>query len=248
MENIYAVRSGEDLPVLQRFVLESRAELDSYLSFLKEDYQTVDLPRCIVWTDYETATNCISDLPLPAYTNDYRIVMTPDLDVWRRIYLRQLDACEENDSTGYVRQFYQNLSRNSVLQILGHELAHHSDLFLDEAYEEAMWFEEGMVEYISRKYFLTEEEFAAEKEVNRILVEMYEDRNGISDLNDFSAFTYQKDIAHIFCAYWRSYLAVQKIIDSRKGDAASVFASYHRWFERGRKQPLITWLTNGGDA
>ena len=244
MKNIYAVQSETELSALQSFALEIKSELDLYLSFLKDNYQTVDLPRCIVWTDYETATNSISDLPLPAYTNDYRTVMVPDLDVWKRIYLRQLDAYEENDSTRKVRQFYQNLNKNSVLQILGHEMAHHSDLFLDEAYDEAMWFEEGMVEYISRKYFLTKEEFVAEEEVNRLLVELYEDRNGISDLNDFSASTYQKNISGVLYAYWRSYLAVQKIIDASKGDVASVFASYHRWFERGRKQPLMTWFAN----
>ena len=124
-------------------------------------------------------------------------------------------------------------------------MAHHSDLFLDEAYEEAMWFEEGMVEYISRKYFLTEAEFAAEEEVNALLVELYEKENGILSLNDFSASTYQKDIAGVLYAYWRSYLAVRKLIDAHKGDAA-VFASYHRWFESGRTQPLTAWFENEG--
>lgn len=52
---------------------------------------------------------------------------------------------------------------HNVLQILGHEMAHHSDLFLDETYETEMWFEEGMAEYISRRYFLTYEEYAAER-------------------------------------------------------------------------------------
>ena len=136
------------------------------------------------------------------------------------------------------------LTNRNVLQIIGHEMAHHSDLFLDEAYEEAMWFEEGMVEYISRKYFLTEAEFAAEEEVNALLVELYEKENGILSLNDFSASTYQKDIAGVLYAYWRSYLAVRKLIDAHKGDATAVFASYHRWFESGRTQPLTAWFEN----
>ena len=124
--------------------------------FLKEKYRTVDLPRCIVWTDYETATNSISDLTIPAYTNDYRTVMVPDIDVWKKLYLRQLESYKENDKTAKVRAYYEMLTNRNILQIIGHEMAHHSDLFLDDAYEEAMWFEEGMVEYISRKYFLSE--------------------------------------------------------------------------------------------
>ncbi len=39
-----------------------------------------------------------------------------------------------------------------------------------------MWFEEGMAEYISRRYFLTDEEYAAEKETNRILSALYDEK------------------------------------------------------------------------
>lgn len=76
---------------------------------------------------------------------------------------------------------------HNVLQILGHEMAHHSDLFLDETYETEMWFEEGMAEYISRRYFLTDEEYAAEKETNRILSALYDEKFGRPKLNDFHA-------------------------------------------------------------
>lgn len=242
IKNIYAVKTEKELAALQRFVQEMWPELEQFLSFLKEKYRIVDLPRCIVWTDYETATNSISDLPLPAYTNDYRTVMVPDVDVWKKLYLRQLEGYIENNSTAKIRAYYETLTNRNVLQIIGHEMAHHSDLFLDDAYEEAMWFEEGMVEYISRKYFLSEAEFAAEEEANGLLVELYETQNGILCLNDFSASTYQKDIAGVLYAYWRSYLAVRKLIDAHKGNIASVFASYHRWFEGGRTQPLTAWF------
>lgn len=86
IKNIYAVKTESELTELQRIVHEMWPELEQFLSFLKEKYLTVDLPRCIVWTDYETATNTISDLPLPAYTNDYRTVMVPDVDVWKKLY------------------------------------------------------------------------------------------------------------------------------------------------------------------
>ena len=77
-------------------------------------------------------------------------------------------------------------------------------------------------------------------------MELYEKENGILSLNDFSASTYQKDIAGVLYAYWRSYLAVRKFIDAHKGDTAAVFASYHRWFESGRTQPLTAWFENEG--
>lgn len=50
-----------------------------------------------------------------------------------------------------------------------------------------MWFEEGMAEYISRRYFLTDEEYAAEKETNRILSALYDEKFGRPKLNDFHA-------------------------------------------------------------
>ena len=194
IKNIYAVKTESELTELQRIVHEMWPELEQFLSFLKEKYRTVDLPRCIVWTDYETATNSISDLPLPAYTNDYRTVMVPDIDVWKKLYLRQLESYEENEKTSKVRTYYEMLTNRNVLQIIGHEMAHHSDLFLDDAYEEAMWFEEGMVEYISRKYFLSEAEFAAEEEADGLLVELYEKENGILSLNDFRSLIFKPSI------------------------------------------------------
>ncbi|MEQ9809629.1 hypothetical protein [Streptococcus jiangjianxini] len=50
-----------------------------------------------------------------------------------------------------------------------------SELFEDDFddYDSFIWFEEGMVAYISRKYFLTSEECEAEKQVNRYLVDLF---------------------------------------------------------------------------
>ena len=54
IKNIYAVKTEKELTELQKIVHKMWPELEQFLSFLKEKYRTVDLPRCIIWTDYET--------------------------------------------------------------------------------------------------------------------------------------------------------------------------------------------------
>lgn len=55
-----------------------------------------------------------------------------------------------------------------------------------------------MVEYISRKYFFTEEEFQAEKICNQSLVELFQKKYSWHSLNDFGSSTYDKNYASIF--------------------------------------------------
>ena len=208
MKQLFLAENAEELNNLQSLTEGFAPILNEYLDYLKMNFQVVELPRSIVWAGFETAVNSVSDLPLPAYTNDYRTVMNPQIEVWRRLYLKQTDAYTESESVKKVKQYYEKFNMHNVLQILGHEMAHHSDLFLDETYETEMWFEEGMAEYISRRYFLTDEEYAAEKETNRILSALYDEKFGRPKLNDFSRSTYGRDIVHIFYAYWRSFLAV----------------------------------------
>lgn len=242
MKHIYAVSDQKQLDTLQAFVLSIEPRFSDYLAYLKEAFQVSDLPRCILWTDLETATQLISDIPLPAYTNDYRTVFCPDLSVWREIYLRQLDHAE----IPAVRNYYTNqLTRNHILQILGHEFVHHSELFLDgfdSNYESGIWFEEGMCEYISRKFFLTEEEFREEAKINALLAEQFRRKYGNHSLEDFDRETYQNDYASIFFEYWRSFLAVQQIIQDHNGDISAVFRSYHRWHIEKSSLTLEQWF------
>ena len=242
MKHIYAVSDRKQLDNLQAFVLSIEPRFSDYLAYLKEAFQVSDIPRCILWTDLETATQLISDIPLPAYTNDYRTVFCPDLSVWREIYLRQLDHAE----IPAVRNYYTNqLTRNHVLQILGHEFVHHSELFLDgfdSNYESGIWFEEGMCEYISRKFFLTEEEFQEEAKINALLAEQFRSKYGNHSLEDFGRETYQNDNASIFFEYWRSFLAVQQIIRNHNGDVSAVFRSYHRWHSEKSSLTLEQWF------
>lgn len=242
MKHIYAVNNQEELHSLQTIVQNFDPKLSAYFEFLKESFAVTDLPRCILWTDLETATQLISDIPLPAYTNEYRTVFCPDPEVWRSIYLRQL---EQTDIPA-VREYYRNnLTPNHVMQILGHEFVHHSSLFIDDFdsdHEKGVWFEEGMCEYISRKYFLTEREFQEESKVNTILVDTFQDTYGTHPLEDFGRSTYRNDYASIFFEYWRSFLAVESLVNAHGGDIHAVFCSYHKWQESNSPMTLEQWF------
>lgn len=244
MEHVYAVKTLEELERYQRFVTKIQLRFLEYVAFLEQEYEVCDLPRSIIWTSADTATNLISNISIPAYTNDFRIVMTPDVEAWRSVYLRQLDSLEQNAQYRELHDYYSNgISENHVLQILGHELAHHSPLFLDEfGINDGIWFEEGMAEYISRRYFLTDEEFDAEYRYNLILVELLKEKYGSHSLEEFGASTYEGDYASIFFEYWRSFLTVSRIVDNHHGDVKAVFESYHRWAEAKSAMTLLDWF------
>ncbi|MBR5564965.1 MAG: hypothetical protein IKW08_02245 [Roseburia sp.] len=250
MKHIYAVETEKELIEYLKYVKSIEPKLNGYIDFLKREYEVVDLPKTIVWTSGEIATNYISNIPIPAYTNEHRVVMTPVLETWREIYLKQLDKLGDSQKIGNdvnaICDYYRDaLSENHMLQILGHELAHHSELFLEDFnsdYSDGIWFEEGMVEYISRQYFLTEEEFEAEVRVNRRLVDLLKERYGNHSLEQFGKSTYEGDYASIFFEYWRSFLAVKQIVEDYKGDIKAVFTSYHRWNEECNGQTLLEWF------
>lgn len=242
MKHIFAVQIQEELQKYQGFVKKVQSRLDNYLIFLREHYSVSILPRAIMWTDAEIATQLISDIPIPAYTNEYRTIFCPDLDAWRTIYLRQLDSMDDDE----IRSYYENkLTENHILQILGHEFVHHSELFLDgfdTEYDSGIWFEEGMCEYISRKFFLTESEFEQEAHINALLVEMFRDQYGNHSLEDFGIATYQGDYSSIFYAYWRSFLAVKEIVGRFDGDIMAVFREYQKWYHNHDEKTLTAWF------
>ncbi len=246
MRHLFAVENEAELRTYKAIVARLRPRLEAYLLFLAEEYDVEDLPRAVVWTGREAATELLSDIPLPAYTNEYRIMFCPDPAVWRDIWLRQLEGVADGPAASEIRAYYETTVDDSrLLSILGHELAHHSAWFPDfddaGAREAGIWFEEGMVEYIGRRYFLTEEAFAAESRINRLLVQLLESRYGNHSLEDFGAATYEGDYASIFFAYWRSFLAVEKLVQ-RLGSVRDVFRSYRQWAGACRGQTLEAWF------
>ncbi len=166
--------------------------------------------------------------------------MTPELTIWKDLYLLQLENYESSHQTQAIANHYQSLSENSLLQIVGHELAHWSEHFLDDfGYGAYIWFEEG-IEYISRKYFFTDEEFRVEKACNQSLVELFQKKYGWHSLNDFGTSTYQGNYASIL-RILAQFLTVDKLVEKAR-HVQAVFDSYHRWANTDKTLPLLDWF------
>ena len=239
MKHIYAVTDASQAIWLSSKQAQLQPRLDSFLNYLTSQFAVSSLPRCILWTDRETATKLLSDISIPAYTNDFRTVFCPDIQAWREIYLHQLDGMDD----AVIRAYYETqLAEDHLLQILGHEFVHHSDFFPDSDYEGEIWFEEGMCEYISRKFFLTEQQFREEACINERLVQLLQQKYGHHPLDDFGAATYLRDYAGIFYDYWRSFLAVNKIVQQHNGNIPAVFEKYHKWTDTKDAPSLYQWF------
>lgn len=245
MRYLFAVESEAQLRVYQETARRLQPRLEAYLDWLRERFAVNDLPRAVVWSGAEAATALLSNIPVPAYTNEFRVMFCPEAEVWRDIWLRQLDGLD-GPAAEEIRAYYQSaVDDDRLLSILGHELAHHIEWFPDfddeEAREDGVWFEEGMVEFIGRSYFLSPEAFVREARVNRLLVELLRGRYGGHSLEDFGAASYEGGYAGIFFEYWRSFLAAAELV-RRFGSVEAVFASYRTWNEEGAKTPLSEWF------
>ncbi len=217
MEYVFAARNTEEFEKYNTFAKHFSEKITEYIDYLKTNFGVSELPRCIVFADEVTATRLISDVPVPAYTNDFRIVFTPDLEVWRRIYLSQT---KDEIITNY---YNTKLNGRHLLQIIGHEIAHHIDLFSDEAYENGgAWFEEGAVEYISRKYFLTDDEFEECAINDARLVALYESSHAPRPLGVFGG---TDDFATVFYDYARAFHIISEAV-RRHGDIKSVIQKF----------------------
>lgn len=250
MKHIFLTENSEELARYKRFSSKTESKLNDYIAYLKAQFCVVDLPRTIVWTSKDIATKYISDIPIPAYTNEFRIIISPNVEDWRGVYLRQIEEYQSDrtpdDRLEKIIRYYDHcLSDDHIMQILGHELAHHSELFLDDfssSESNGIWFEEGMAEYISRKYFLSEDEFEQELQINSALVDLYQIHHGNNSLEEFGRATYKTDHATIFYEYWRSFLAINQIVESFGGDIDAVFQSYHEWNQSSSKLTLSEWF------
>ena len=238
MNYLYLATSADELHLYQTFAKRNRSRMEGFLNYLIETFAVTELPNAVVLTSGYTATKQISNIPLPAYTNEFRTIFCPDMNVWRNLYLQQLKCHDDPE----IRNYYNtSLTENHILQILGHEYVHHSDLFIDESYEKARWFEEGMCEYISRKWFLTEKEFEKELRINELLAALYEERHGVQSPEHFTRDIYGGTLEDIFFFYWKSFLTVYAVVQ-RMGNPDAVFREYHRWFREASDVPLSSWF------
>lgn len=241
LQSIYAVETQEQLAAYQAFAERFSPNIEEYVNFLQEHYAVSDLPGAIIWTGRKIATEFLSQISVPAYTNEFRIVFCPEKDVWRDIYRSQWgDQVISQDISCY----YDSLTERNVLQILGHELAHQSPLF-EDSYQVpgcGPWFEEGMVEYISRRFFLQPSELEQEANVNRLLVERYEASHGRLPLEQFTQAQYKQWLDTVFYWYWRSYLAIAKLVEYFGGNEMAVFQAYRDWKDNAAQELLSVWL------
>ncbi len=242
MRHIYAFEKKEEYTKYHERIERFSIKLQKYQKVLEENFKLVDLPKGIVWTTEELATTVFSNTPIPAFTNKDIIYITPDFVAWQDLFLRQLDG-RKNDK---IEAFYKNMSEDHVFSIVAHELIHHSDLFLDEfddEREDSIWFEEGMCEYMGRKFTLNEIEFTAISEVEAALVEMFKEKYGNHTLDAFGSSSYEGNLTSIMFDYWRSFLTIKYLVEERaNGDIMKVFTTYHEWDKAGRKVPLTKYF------
>ena len=111
MKQIYAFENKEDFERFQDIIEKFSQKLLNFQYELEKNYALRDLPKGIVWTSEELATNIFSEIPIPAYTNKDIIYISPDLASWRELFISQL---EEHDKP-YIKEFYENLSENHFL-------------------------------------------------------------------------------------------------------------------------------------
>lgn len=226
----------------EEFVTTFEQDLKEYQLILEKDFELKDLPKGIVWTSHELATNVFSDVPIPAFTNKDTIYISADLRAWRKLFIQQLDGKDFY----HIQRFYENLSENHILTILGHELTHHSDLFLDEfgdEREDSIWFEEGMCEYLPRKYLLTEREFDEISTIEKELVDIFTEEYGNRSIDEFGSNSYTASLSSIMFDYWRSFLSVKYLVENLyRNNIKAVFEAYHQWDKEGRKLSLTEYF------
>ncbi len=242
MINIFAFETVDEYKKYEETIKRFNKKLEKYIDLLQKDYVLTELPKGIVWTTKELATTAFSTIPIPAFTNKDLIYITPSLEEWRSLFIKQLDDKELPE----VRDFYENMSENHVLTIVGHEFTHHSDLFLDDfddVREDSIWFEEGMCQYLPRKMMLSEAEFEEITNVEKELVKAFEADYGSKSLDHFGSASYQGSLSSMLFDYWRSFLAIKYLVEERTNLCVNkVFEQYHQWDKDGRKVPLTEFF------
>lgn len=111
MKHIFAFERKEEYEKHQDTIQRFKKKLKEYQQILESEYALRDLPKGIIWTDEELATTVFSEIPIPAYTNNNLIYMSPDIETWRNILVKTLDGNE----LPYVQRFYENFLRTKYL-------------------------------------------------------------------------------------------------------------------------------------
>lgn len=245
MKQIGAFETKEEYENCQPIIERFNERLKDYQAELEKNFALKDLPKAIIWTSEELATTVFSSTPIPAFTRKDLIYISHELPKWRNLFLRQL----EGKKNARIEAFYKTMSENHLLTIVGHELTHHSDLFVDEFDDErqdAIWFEEGMCDYLSRKFLLSEEEMNEITSIELELIEMFKDKYGNHSLEEFGVASYEGSLTSIMFDYWRSFHAVKYLVEEKANHSITrVFNDYHTWHNDGRKKTLMEYFGIG---
>ncbi|MBB4826631.1 hypothetical protein HNO89_003912 [Sporosarcina luteola] len=240
MKSILCFETAEECERHAALIKRQMERLGKYEEVLRSSYQLEETPKAVMWTSAELATTIFSSIPIPAYTSEEFIYLSPELDQWRDLMLLQLDGKELPE----IQAYYERFGGDHLFEILAHELTHHSELFVDEFdddREDSIWFEEGMCFYLPRR-FLGEAYFNEVTKVEDALVKTFQEQYGGHSLDEFGACTYEGSIPSIMFDYWRSFLKVKDIVEFHHGDVQQVFRLYHEWHEAGRSVKLSTYF------
>ena len=249
IKQIFAFETKEEYTRYADDIKRLMEKFQQYETFLKGNFQLIHMPKSIVWTSSELATTVFSNFPVPAFTNQHTIYITPIVEEWRAFYLSQLEneLLPDETNSEELKQYFESITLDHVFCILAHELTHHIELFPDEFDDDrtdGIWFEEGMCEYLSQKFTLTQEQFDELRAVDNRMIALFKPKYGQFLIDQFGVGSYEHNsLAAIMLNYWRSAAAIHHLVEERyEGNVKHVFDLYHEWHVNGRKEKLTDYF------
>ncbi len=249
IKQIFAFETKVEYERYEYDIRQLMEKFKQYEMFLKDNFQLIHIPKSIVWTSSELATTVFSNIPVPAFTKQHTIYMTPSVEEWRAFYLSQLEneVLSEGANIEEIQQYFGSITIDHVFCILAHELTHHIELFPDEFDDDrtdGIWFEEGMCEYLSQKYTLTQEQFEELRANDNKMIAIFKPQYGQLPIEQFGVGSYKHhSLAAIMLNYWRSAAAIQYLVEDRfHGDVKAVFEKFHELHTNGRKEKLTDYF------
>lgn len=242
IKQVFAFENMHEPEKYKRDIENISLKIEDYLQILEKEYNLIDYPKAIVWTTNELAKTVFSNVPIPAFTNERFICISPEIDTWKNIY-REIHQDVPNEN---VVNYHNNITTSLILQLLGHEFTHHIELFLgdfDDSMDNGIWFEEGMCEYLSRMYLLSDEEFRYISQVEWDYIMYYKNIFNDNSIEDFGMESYSNGMRKIMYDYYISFHTVKKIVEVvGNGNPKTVFELYKIWDKEGRKTTLSEYF------
>lgn len=243
LRHIYTFEDKDDVPIYKDDIAYFHRELTDYEDYLTEHFELVNVPKAVFWVSEFVMKN-VFEKSIPAFTREEGIYMCIDEAVWKN----HLTEVIPDSAPDFVKDYYDEHIQDEMLTILGHELTHHSELFLNEFSDENptcedMWFEEGMAMFLPRYYYYDEAMFQEIYEVEKYLYEHYKNEYQTGPLEMFNYDIYGQSPVQDMFHYWRSFIVITDLVLGRyQGDVKLLFEDYYEWDRRGREFPLSEYL------